>query len=218
MKNKFFDFTKEVFTGKSIGRILFNWHIQKYCQNLSGLSIDLAAGSNPSYYRYWNLSQEQVIKVDYQRKEGIDMVVDLNQPLPFKDNYADNIFLFSAIYIIEQPEDLLKEIYRILKPGGSFFLTSPLVANEAPEPNDYLRFTSEGIKKLLSQAGFSQIELYKIGERATAAAALLHSFWLFNFIRFFVFGLALFLDRLIPVKIKKKHPCPMSYFIITKKL
>lgn len=217
MKNKFFDFTKEVFTGKSIGRILFNWQIQKHCQGLKGVCVDLAAGTNPSYYRYWNLNKEQVIKVDYKKNQDIDIVADLNQKLPFEDNYADNVFLFNAIYIIDQPKDLLKEIHRVLKPNGVFFLNSPLINNEAPEPHDYFRFTSEGIKKLLSQAGFNQIELYKIGERVTAAASLLHNFWLFNFIRFFVFGLALFLDWLIPLKTKNKYPCPMAYFVISRK-
>jgi len=217
MKNKFFDFTREVFAGKSIGRILFNWHIQKYCRNLSGVCIDLAAGNNPSYHRYWNLSKEQVIKADYNKEKDIDVIVNLNHQLPFKNNYADNIFLFNAIYIIKRPEDLLKEIYRVLKPGGTFFLNSPLITNEAPEPHDYFRFTSEGIKKILVQASFLHIELYKIGERATAAASLLYSFWLFNFVRFFVFGFALFLDRLIPKKTKEKYPAPMAYFIISKK-
>ena len=217
MKNKFFDFTKEVFAGKSIGRILFNWHIQKHCRNLSGISIDLAGGANPSYYRYWNLKKEQVIKVDYNKEKDVDVVADLNQKLPFDNNYADNIFLFNAIYIIESPENLLKEIHRILKPGGVLFLNSPLITNEAPEPHDYFRFTSEGIKKILFQAEFSQMKLYKIGERTTAAVSLLNSFWLFNFVRFFVFALALFLDRMILLKTKKKYPCPMSYFVISKK-
>lgn len=218
MKNKFLDFTKEVFTGKSIGRILFNWRVQEHCRELRGVCVDLAAGSNPSYYRYWNLSKDQVIKVDCGEKEGVDVVADLNRELPFKDNYADNVFLFNAIYIIEQPEKLLKEIYRILKPGGVFFFNPPLINNEAPEPHDYFRLTSEGIEKILFQTRFSQMELYKIGERATAAASLLHNFWMFNFVRFFVFGLALFLDRLIPKKTKKKYPAPMAYFVISKKL
>ena len=217
MENKFFDFTKEIFAGKSIGRILFNWQIQKHCQDLKGICIDLAAGDNPSYYRYWNLKKDQVIQVDYNEKKGVNIIADLNQKLPFKGNYADNIFLFNAIYIVESPENLLKEIYRVLKSDGTFFLNSPLITNEAPEPHDYFRFTSEGIRKLLFQAEFSQVRLYKIGERVTAAVSLLYSFWLFNFIRFFVSGLALFLDWIIPLKIKKKHPCPMSYFVISKK-
>jgi len=215
--NIFFDFIKEVFTGKSLGRILFNWQVQKQCQNLEGISIDLAAGSNPSYYRYWGLNKNKVIKVDYKQKEGIDIVVDLNQILPFKDNYADNIFLFNVIYIIKEPKNLLKEIYRVLKSGGTLFFNSPFINNEAPEPNDYFRLTSQGLNNLLRESGFSNFKIIPLGERFTAGVNLWHSFFIFNFIRFFVFTKALLLDKLIPKKIKKLHPCPILYFVIVKK-
>ena len=87
---------------------------------------DLAAGSNPSYYRYWGLDKNKVIKVDYKEKEGVDVVANLNHDLPFKDNHADNIFLFNAIYIIEEPKNLLREIRRVLKPGGIFFFINAI--------------------------------------------------------------------------------------------
>ncbi len=218
MKNKFFDFTKEVFAGKSIGRILFNWQVQKHCQDLSGLCLDLAAGDSPSYIRYWSLAPgAKLITADYDKSKNPDLIIPFDEKMPLEDNSIDNLFLFNAIYIAKKPEELVREIHRVLKPNGRFFLTAPLIANEAPEPNDYFRFTSQGIKMILSQAGFSQVELYKIGERATSAATLLHSSFLFNFVRFFVFGLALFLDKIIPKKTRKKYPCPMSYFVIAKK-
>lgn len=217
MKNNFFDFIKEIFAGKSLGRILFNWQVHKYCQNLSGISIDLAAGSNPSYYRYWGLNKNQVIKVDYKEKDGVDMVVDLNQKLPFEDNYADNIFLFNAIYIIKEPKNLLKEIHRVLKPGGSLFFNSPFINNEAPEPDDYRRLTSQGLVSLLRQSNFSDFKIIPFGERFTAGVNLWHSFFIFNFIRLIAFTKALLFDKLIPKKIKKIHPCPIGYFVIVKK-
>ena len=63
-----------------------------------------------------------MIKVDYNKEKGVDVVADLNQKLPFENNYADNIFLFNVICIVENPQNLLKEIYRVLKPGGVFFI------------------------------------------------------------------------------------------------
>jgi len=49
---KIFNFIKQVFQGKSIYRILFNWQVQEHCQNLTGKCLDLAGGKNPSYYHY----------------------------------------------------------------------------------------------------------------------------------------------------------------------
>lgn len=202
----FFDFIKQVFRGKTISRILFNWKISEYCKDLRGVCLDLAGGKNPSYQKYWDLKCDRLIKTDIE--------VDLNKPLPYGDNFADNIFLFNAIYILENPSETLKEIYRILKPDGKFFLSSPFIANEMPEPHDYHRFTSEGLMNVLKEVGFKKIEIISYGERFSASTYLLHIFFIFDFIRFFVFFFAIALDKLIPRKIKKLHPCPIGYFVI----
>lgn len=204
-----FNFLKQAFGGKTIYRILFNWQVEKNCNGLKGVCLDLAGGREPSYEKYWDLKCDKLIKTDIE--------TDLNKPLPFADNFADNIFLFNAIYILEKPEETLKEIFRVLKPDGRLFLSSPFIANEMPEPHDYRRFTSEGLGKILKEAGFKNIKIIPFGERFSASAHLLHNFFLFNFVRFFSFIAALGLDKMIPKKIKKLHPCPMGYFVINKK-
>jgi len=212
--NKTFDFIKQVFQGKSIARILFNWQVQKYCQNLTGKCIDLAGGKNPSYYRYWSFKNgAELIKTDI---DG-DLKVDLNNDLPFNDSSIDNIFFFNAIYIIKNPEKLMKEINRILKKDGKLFIVSPFIFNEAKEPDDFRRLTSQGLEELLKQGGFNDFKIIPFGERFTAGVHLWHSFFIFNFIRLIAFTKALLFDKLIPKKIKKLHPCPLGYFIIIKK-
>jgi ubiquinone/menaquinone biosynthesis C-methylase UbiE len=41
--------------------------------------------------------------------------------IPFPDNSFDKIFCINVIYFWEQPADHLQEIYRVLKPGGTFY-------------------------------------------------------------------------------------------------
>jgi len=208
--NKTFDFIKQVFQGKSIYRILFNWKVQEYCQNLNGKCLDLAGGKDPSYHKYWSFNDDaKLIKTDLE--------VDLNKDLPFEDNSIDNILFFNAIYIIKYPVKLMKEINRILKKDGKLFISSPFISNEAKEPDDYQRFTSQGLERLLKKSNFNNFEIVPFGERFTAGVYLWHSFFIFNFIRLIVFAKALLLDKLIPKKIKKLHPCPILYFVIVKK-
>lgn len=45
--------------------------------------------------------------------------------LPFKSDFFDVVYSFSALEHIERPQELLKQIYRVIKPGGSLFLTFP---------------------------------------------------------------------------------------------
>lgn len=41
--------------------------------------------------------------------------------IPFADNSFDKVFCINVIYFWEQPADHLKEIYRVLKPGGKLY-------------------------------------------------------------------------------------------------
>ena len=215
--NKIFDFIKQVYSGKTISRILFNWQVKNNCQNLKGVCVDLASGKNPSYQRYWKLNCDKFIRSEYIGDNRPDLVVDLNRKIPLADNYADNVFLFNALYILKKPEESLKEVYRILKTGGILFLSSPFIANEMPEPDDYFRFTSQKLKDILNEEGFSEIKVIPYGERFSAAVYILHDFLFFNTVRFFAFSIALFLDKAIPRKIKNNYPFPIGYFVIAKK-
>lgn len=47
--------------------------------------------------------------------------VGSSENLPFEDNSFDKIFCINVIYFWEIPEVHLKEIYRVLKPGGKFY-------------------------------------------------------------------------------------------------
>lgn len=204
---------KETYNGKTIARTLFNLEISKYVKNISGVIIDLGGGKNPSYERFWHIKPEKFIRVDINEKSEPDIVADLNKPLPFSDNFADAIFLFNVIYILENPAAILKEINRILKPGGRLFLTSPFIFNEAKEPNDYWRFTSEGLEKILKESGFNKFTIMPVGERFSAATYLVSPFLLFWSVKFIFYALAIGLDKIIPKKLKLKQPCPIGYFI-----
>ncbi len=175
-------------------------------------------GKNPSYERFWSIKPKKFIRVDINEKTEPDIVADLNKPLPFSDNFADAVFLFNVIYILESPSATLKEIYRILKPGGKLFIASPFIFNEAKEPADYWRFTSEALEKLLKEAGFNNFFIEPIGERFSAAVYLISPFLFFWPVKFAFYCLALLFDKLIPKKLKLKQPCPIGYFIEAEKL
>ncbi len=203
--------------GKTIARTLFNLEIARQVKNVGGVVVDLGGGKSPSYERFWHINPEKFIRVDINERSEPDIVADLNKPLPFSDNFADAIFLFSVIYILKNPADVLKEINRILKPGGQFFLTAPFVFNEAREPDDYWRFTSMGLKKLIEDSGFKEYSIIPVGERFSAAAYLISLFLIFWPVKFLFYCSALFFDKLIPRNLKLKQPCPIGYFVKAEK-
>lgn len=211
--NSIFSLLKETYRGKTIARTLFNWEIRKSVKNIGGVVIDLGGGKSPSYERFWDIKPEKFIRVDINEKAEPDVIADLNKQLPFSDNFADAVFLFSVIYILDNPVKTLTEIHRILKPGGKLLITSPFIFNEAKEPSDYWRFTSEGLQKLFKESGFNDYFITPMGERFSAAAYLLSPFLLFWPIKFLFYAAAIILDRFIPKKLKLKQPCPIGYFV-----
>jgi SAM-dependent methyltransferase len=51
--------------------------------------------------------------------------VDLNQPLPFGNGAFDGVFCIECIEHLENPFHLMRELARILRPGGTLILSTP---------------------------------------------------------------------------------------------
>lgn len=208
---------KDTLRGKTIYRFFLNKLITDNCAQISGLVLDLAGGAKSSYYEYLPSKNVDFLRTNIDLDKNIDKVIDFNKPLPFQDNYFDHILFFNALYIVEDRDQFLTEVYRVLKPGGNIFISSPFIANEMPEPHDYCRLTYEGLEKYFHKLTWSSVQIIRFGERFTAVAYLLQKFFIFNIIRLLFYSLALLFDRLIPAKLKNNYPVPLGYFCILKK-
>ncbi|OGG80378.1 hypothetical protein A3A39_04300 [Candidatus Kaiserbacteria bacterium RIFCSPLOWO2_01_FULL_54_13] len=197
--------------GKTIGRTIFNEFVRVRCAVLSGRVLDLAGGARPSYLPLLPRGIE-LVRTDREASKGV-VPIDFDKPLPFKDESFDTVLFFSAIYIAEDPHALMREIRRVLKAGGACLVASPFVANEMPEPHDYVRYTAEGLERLCRRAGFSMVEVERMGERASAAVQIKHPFYVFNVVRALIYPLAILMDRLIPASVRRAHPMPIAYFV-----
>jgi SAM-dependent methyltransferase len=82
--------------------------------------------------------------------------------VPASDNVADIVVSFFVLEHVENPHAVIKEKYRILKSGGALFMLVPLYWEEHEVPYDYFRFTRYSLHKILSEAGFSNIEIRPI--------------------------------------------------------
>ncbi len=79
----------------------------------------------------WNKLPNQTL-VDIIPAEGIDLVTDLNNDWPIKDNEYHSII---AIHLIEHINDLrhfMNEAHRVLTPGGTLYIETP-IAGEDPD-------------------------------------------------------------------------------------
>lgn len=209
------DYTRDIFSGRTIYRILLHRLVRRFGVVWTGRGLDLGAPAETSYRRF--LSPElTVVTADlHPRQPGIPSV-DLNAPLPYADGSFDVVLCLNALYIVDDPAALLREAHRVMRPGGRLVLAVPFVAPEMPEPHDYCRWTAEGLTRLIRSAGFELEVLERFGERATVIAYLLHPAFLFNSIRFITSALALLGDWLVPRGVRTAHPTPLGYFILAR--
>jgi ubiquinone/menaquinone biosynthesis C-methylase UbiE len=73
--------------------------------------------------------------------------------IPFADSSFDKVFCINVIYFWEQPAAHLKEIYRVLKPGGRFYTS--IRSNETMVQ---MPFTKYGFKVYTQQEWTSMLE------------------------------------------------------------
>jgi SAM-dependent methyltransferase len=108
-------------------------------ENFIGINL----GSGTSNYG------QDIINVDFFSYKNVDFVADILK-LPLKEEQFDLAILTEVVEHVPDPYGLIREIHRVLKPGGELIITSPFMIGFHGSPNDFQRFTFQGLKQLLS--------------------------------------------------------------------
>lgn len=67
---------------------------------------------------------EEMLKIAKKKFSKIETVVADIENLPFKENSFDMVTAFFVIVHLKTLKEAFKEVYRVLKPGGSFILSN----------------------------------------------------------------------------------------------
>lgn len=139
-----------------------NKWVEKYLPNFSGRLIDLGCGIAP-YKEEISKVSDEYIGVDWinsvHNLQQVDVVANLNSRLPFADEQADVIISLKVLEHLYAPTIFLSECFRVLRPDGKLFLLIPFLWQVHEAPYDYCRYTRYGLSHLLTQAGFTEIEI-----------------------------------------------------------
>ena len=129
----------------------------KYLGLEQGLLLDLGCG-------------DQHIKPAAEKRgftyKGFD-ITDLNlenDKLPLADNVADIVVSLAVIEHIQNPDIFLSEIYRVLKPGGLIYLSTPNWQMDAKnfynDPTHVKPYTPHSLERVLRMFGFKNPQTF----------------------------------------------------------
>jgi hypothetical protein len=104
-------------------------------------------------------SKGQYIGLDMEDGSGVDIVLDLTGNFEQIDARLGSrrfgtIFCLSVMEHCENPFRMAENLTLLLKPGGTLCIGVPFSWQIHGYPNDYWRFTPEGVKKLFPRIKF----------------------------------------------------------------
>ncbi|MBI4902301.1 MAG: class I SAM-dependent methyltransferase [Acidobacteria bacterium] len=123
----------------------------------------LDAGSGEGKYRH-HFAHTRYTGVDLAVGDmswdysGLDVVGDLSA-LPMADGTFEACLNIVTLEHVREPGAVVREMARVLKPGGRLLMAVPQDWEVHQSPNDYFRYTRYGLRTLLQDAGFGSIEL-----------------------------------------------------------
>jgi SAM-dependent methyltransferase len=143
--------------------------------NVRGRVLDVGCGQKP-YARMFNFSEYVGVEVDTpenRAQKRAEVYYD-GKVLPFGDAEFDTVLCNQVLEHVFEPDAFVTELARVLRPGGTLVLTVPFVWDEHEQPWDYARYSSFGLRHLLSKHGF------EIGTQRKTLANVGVLFQLFN--------------------------------------
>jgi SAM-dependent methyltransferase len=172
--------------------------LDQYSHESFGSLLDYGCGGSP--YRQL-FKTNNYIRADYVDCGNLDCVIGPDGKLALEDNSCDAVLSTQVLEHVFSPQVYLAEAFRVLRPGGRLILSTHGTWQDHGCPYDFRRWTYDGLRRELQEAGFHVGRLSKLTtgpraviflfveiiDRVEAKSGHL-SGWVFRLLRRVIFG------------------------------
>jgi SAM-dependent methyltransferase len=99
----------------------------------------------------------QDLRYDDEKRTNIHIYSPLHV-IPRPDAAFDSIICIAVLEHVENPDEVLAEFFRVLRPGGHLIASVPFMQPEHKVPTDFQRYTRDGLERTVRKAGFEIVK------------------------------------------------------------
>jgi len=160
--------------------IIMRYAHKNYLSIASEIDKDvLDIGSASQSIKKYLGNEVRYIGLDYYStaKYWYDYVPDIYgdaQVLPIKNESVSNVLMLDVLEHLPYPDKCMREIARVLKPGGKLIIQTPFLYPLHDQPLDFNRWTEYGYEKLFEGSGLEVKLIGKLGKPIETAGLIVN--------------------------------------------
>ena len=120
---------------------------------LKGLVLNAGSGWREVKHLVDGTVVNQDLSFPGDTRTNVDIISPLHE-IPKPDDIFDGVLCIAVLEHVENPAEVVAELYRVTKPGGFLVCTVPFLQPEHKIPTDFQRYTRDGLETLLNKAGY----------------------------------------------------------------
>jgi SAM-dependent methyltransferase len=123
--------------------------------------VDYGCGNKP-YEPLFRKKFKRYLGADIAGNPFADLVIGPNGDLPLPDSSVDCVLSSQVLEHVGEPARYLLEAIRVLKPERNLILSTHGIWPYHPDPNDYWRWTIQGLKREAELCGFEVLSVNSV--------------------------------------------------------
>lgn len=135
--------------------------LEPVVHHLTGRVLDAGCGSRDIRPFLRRHGVTEVTRYDVASKDA-EVILGPLEAMPFDDDAFDSALCNAVLEHVADPEGAMRELARVVRPGGHIVMVVPFLQPFHPCPGDYQRYTADGLAELGRRAGLDVVEILPV--------------------------------------------------------